>query len=417
MKKRIALLAALCLLMSLLAGCSAGGTDNGIPAAAFSSGNVLTLPIKATLNEGDYVSYGGHQFTSTKALSKMADLITKNNETVTAASYTNAHGDCWLFSKQTTTGTDYWCLYQSDPGGAKNQYIFSGMHRILTLSAGEGDLDLLMPLHLISDSYIRDNMGSRLTLDKEYSCGVQEADSTVAELFRAFYQSAGLYRIAASGDGFTLALNDVSSQLLLQFSFSEHDDSGWFTITDVTVHEPEPVDELSVVWTQDAETAPVEKTISGGDATQLSALLIAFDYTAGATDVVYPYRVDLGENQYSIRLVWKDNAWSGTAEYNGKTSALNTRTASIVAALLGVNGLMPLQEGSDELTDAPLIDCMATTNDVNVRATPSTSGKILVTLPSSSPVAVVGKTDNWYQILFNDQLAYMSADYLRAVNE
>ena len=33
------------------------------------------------------------------------------------------------------------------------------------------------------------------------------------------------------------------------------------------------------------------------------------------------------------------------------------------------------------------------------------------------PVAVVGKTDNWYQILFNDQLAYMSADYLRAVNE
>lgn len=189
---------------------------NGIPAAAFSSGNVLTLPVKATLNEGDYVSYGGHQFTSTKALSKMADLITKNNDTVTAASYTNAHGDCWLFSKQTTTGTDYWCLYQSDPGGAKNQYIFSGMHRILTLSAGEGDLDLLMPLHLISDSYIRDNMGSRLTLDKEYSCGVQEADSTVAELFRAFYQSAGLYRITASGDGFTLALNDVSSQLLLR---------------------------------------------------------------------------------------------------------------------------------------------------------------------------------------------------------
>ena len=128
MKKRIALLAALCLLVSLLAGCSAGGTDNGIPAAAFSSGNVLTLPVKATLNEGDYVSYGGHQFTSTKALSKMADLITKNNDTVTAASYTNAHGDCWLFSKQTTTGTDYWCLYQSDPGGAKNQYKIGRAH-------------------------------------------------------------------------------------------------------------------------------------------------------------------------------------------------------------------------------------------------------------------------------------------------
>ena len=92
---------------------------------------------------------------------------------------------------------------------------------------------------------------------------------------------------------------------------------------------------------QDAETEPVVRTVSGGDAMQLSALLIAFDYTAGATDVVYPYAVDLGEAKYSLRLVWKDNAWSCTAEYDGKTSALNTRSASIIAALLGVamNGI------------------------------------------------------------------------------
>ena len=415
MKKQIALLLAAVLLVSLFAGCSKKSDQTGIPAAAFYTGSVLTLPVKAELNEGDYVSYGGHQFTSKTKLAKMADLITKNNDTVTATSYTNAHGICWLFSQQTTSGTDYWCLYQSDPGNTKNQYIFSGLHRVLSLDSGE--LDLLLPLHLISDSGIRDNMGSRLSLGREYSCGVQDGDSTVAELFQTFYQSAGLYRISPVSGGFTLALNDVSTNLLLQFTFSDHDDSSWFTISDITVHEPEPVDDLTVTWTKDADTEPVTQSISGADATTLSALLIAFDYTAGATDVVYPYSVNLGENQYSLRLVWKDNAWSGTAEYDGKTSALNTRSASIIAALLGVNGLMPVQDTSDEVTVSALVDCMATTNDVNVRSTPSTSSTILVTLPQNSPVAVTGKTEGWYQVLFNDQLAYMSADYLRAVSE
>ena len=78
---------------------------------------------------------------------------------------------------------------------------------------------------------------------------------------------------------------------------------------------------------------------------------------------------------------------------------------------------MPVKEADSETTVSPMVDCMATTNDVNVRTSPSTSSTILVTLPQSSPVAVTGKTDKWYQILFNDQYAYMSADYLRAVSE
>lgn len=92
-------------------------------------------------------------------------------------------------------------------------------------------------------------------------------------------------------------------------------------------------------------------------------------------------------------------------------------THAVMDALLGVNGLMPVQETNDEVTVSALVDCMATTNDVNVRSTPSTSSTILVTLPQNSPVAVTGKTEGWYQVLFNDQLAYMSADYLRAVSE
>ena len=85
MKKQLALWLALVLLVSVLAGCSGKSTDTGIPAAAFSTQSVLTLPLKAELNSGDYLTYGGHQFISKKSLSKMADLIVKNNENVTSA--------------------------------------------------------------------------------------------------------------------------------------------------------------------------------------------------------------------------------------------------------------------------------------------------------------------------------------------
>lgn len=422
MKKLLALLLACAMFAALLTGCSGSADETGIPAQAFSTGTVLVLPLKAELNEGNYVSYGGHQFNSSKKLEKLENLITKNNESVTATEYENAYGVCALFTVETPSGTDAWCLYRTDPSNTKDQYIFSGLHRELTLP--DMQMDILMPLHLISDSHIRDNMGSRVMLNTEYACGLKDADSTLAALFQSFYQSSGLYRITSAENGFILALSDPSSKLQLQFSFSQHDDSDWFTITDATEHEPEPSDTVSVRWTQTAdegeeETAPVEAQLLGDDALQLSALLISLSYSAGSTDVAYPYSVSFDESSYSLRLLWKDNAWSGTVECEAKTSALTTKSASVVAALLFNNGLIELDENEENVAPdgiVPMADCMATTGDVNVRSQPSTSGTILETLPKDSPVAVTARTGDWYQIIFGDQVAYMSAQYLKDVN-
>ncbi len=418
MKKLLALVLACVMLLALLTGCSGSSDETGIPAQAFSTGTVLVLPLKAELNEGDYVFYGGHQFSSGKKLEKLEALITKNNESVTVTEYENAYGTCALFTVETPSGTDAWCLYRIDPSNTKDQYVFSGLHRELTLTASE--MDILMPLHLISDSHIRDNMGSRVALDTEYACGLNEADSTLAELFRSFYQSSGLYRITAAENGFILAPSDPSSNLQLQFSFSQHDDSDWFIITDATEHEPEPTDTLNIKWVRsDEEQTRTEAQLSGDDALELSALLISLSYSAGSTDVEYPYTVSFDECSYSLRLLWKDNAWSGTAEFEGKTSALTTKSASLIAALLFNNNLVELAEGED--TTAPegivrMADCMATTGDINVRSQPSTSGSILETLPKDSPVAITARTDDWYQIIFGDRVAYMSAQYLKDVS-
>lgn len=107
----------------------------------------------------------------------MAKLITKNNENVTAANYDNAYGSAVLFTRDTGSGVESWCLYQQDPTHISNWYVFMGCHR--EVSMPDGILDMLLPLHLISDSYLRDNMGSRLALDTAYACGAKSAEATM----------------------------------------------------------------------------------------------------------------------------------------------------------------------------------------------------------------------------------------------
>ena len=86
-------------LIVIISSCSKKNQGAGITAQAFSTGSELTLPVNAELNSGDYVSYGGYQFETGTKLAKMAKLITKNNENVTAASYDNAYGSAYLFTR------------------------------------------------------------------------------------------------------------------------------------------------------------------------------------------------------------------------------------------------------------------------------------------------------------------------------
>ena len=123
-------------LIVIISSCSKKNQGAGITAQAFPTGSVLTLPVNADLNSGDYVSYGGYQFETGTKLSKMAKLITKNNENVTATSYDNAYGSAYLFTRDTGSGVESWCLYQKDPAHISKWYIFMGNHREVELPDG-----------------------------------------------------------------------------------------------------------------------------------------------------------------------------------------------------------------------------------------------------------------------------------------
>lgn len=57
-------------------------------------------------------------------------------------------------------------------------------------------------------------------------------------------------------------------------------------------------------------------------------------------------------------------------------------------------------------------DAVATGNDVNVRKAPSTGGDSLGQLKEGETVVVTGQSGDWYRISYNGETAYVSKDYI-----
>ena len=330
----VAALVLLVLIIVLVArGCSKG-SDTVIQAKAFSTGTTIDLPLSAELNESDFVSYGGYQFTTKKKLSALSKLITKNNDGVTAETYTNSYGDCGVYTKPNESGgKDTWCLYVKDPKNTNEQwYFFMGEHREIALDSGT--LDMLLPLHLISDASLRDTMFAAIQPGTPYTCGVSKLPDgqTLSGLFRTFYEESGLYTVTTSDKGFTLVPRGGAQELM--FQFDEQDTNGQFMITVPQAAEPQPSTSAVVTYGKDD---PV--TLPEIDAAELSAVLIEANYKKTGKTADYQYTVDVGGQIYEVALDWKDNTWNGSVRYNGQVAMLVTKSSCTIASIFASNHL------------------------------------------------------------------------------
>lgn len=425
------LLAALAILVVIVVvivavakGCSAK-PENPILAQAFQSKSELMLPVDTTLNSGDFLAYGGYQFETKKSLSAMEKLVVKNNENVTSTTYTNAAGSCCVFTRPGDVGTDQWCLYQKDPNLAKNLFIFMGMQR--EVSMPDGKLSILLPLHLISDSDLRDNMGACLELGKAYTCGLDkmDGDQTLAGMFRGFYEESGKYVVISSSVGFSMYPKADSSRELI-FSFDEADGAGKFVVTVPVEPEPEPSAVAEVLSFAVEGAAPV--SLPEGSAIELSDLVLHQSFQPGEPfEDAVEYALSINGDVYDLVKSWQADSWSVrlTSQSTGAAAKLSTKDSCTVMAILGASGVpgVPTRDVSDWAGDvdtafSPSPAHMVTTADVNVRTLPATNGsQILMTMPNGSSVAVVARNAaGWCEIWYNNRLAYMKADYLKLVD-
>ena len=387
--------------------------DTTVTAQAFSTEAELKLPLSVKLNEGDYLSYGGYQFETSKKIASLVKTINKNNDGVTATSFTNAHGTCYLFTKQTETGVDHWALYPKD---IANYYIFMGTHREVALDGSR--LDILLPLHLVSDSALMDNMGGQIQLDTSYACGYDglKEGETLATLFRAYYEESGLYTVTSSDGGFTIVPKGSDKTLI--FTFQEDGTSGMFAVSVPVAAEPEPTSSVSISWLgSNGESVQLPEQ----DAITLSEIIANANYKPGDTQIETAYAVDMDGTGYGLELTWSADTWSATV-YSGESglAVLTTKDSCMVAAIIGANdaGNVPARDDANWFGDlsanfSAAAAQMVTTGDINVRSAPSTSSTILMTMPQDSSVAVIGISDEWCEIWYNNQRAYMSSQYLK----
>lgn len=406
----VAILVVFVAIIVIIAKSCSATPDTTVTAQAFSTQTELKLPLSVKLNEGDYLSYGGYQFETTKKISSLVKTIGKNNDGVTSASFTNAHGTCYLFTMQGETSVDHWVLYPKD---IANYYIFMGTHREVALDGSR--LDILLPLHLVSDSALMDNMGGQIQLGTAYACGYDglKDGETLASLFRAYYEESGLYTVTSSDGGFTIVPKGSDKTLI--FTFQEDGTSGMFAVSVPVSTEPEPTSSASIRY-NDGEAVQLPEQ----DAISLSEIIVNANYRQGDVELATPYQVEMEGTTYGISLSWASDTWSATITGDSGVATLTTRDSCMVAAIIGANdaGGVPARDDASWFGDlstsfAAAAAQMVTTGDINVRSAPSTSSTILMTMPQDSSVAVIGVSDEWCEIWYDGQRAYMSSQYLK----
>ena len=160
------------------------------------------------------------------------------------------------------------------------------------------------------------------------------------------------------------------------------------------------------------------------DAIALSEIIVNASYRqTEPMDDITPYEVDMEGTTYRISLTWSTDTWSATVRGDSGLATLTTKDSCMVAAIIGANdaGGVPARDDASWFGDlsadfSAAAAQMVTTGDINVRSAPSTSSTILMTMPQDSSVAVIGISDEWCEIWYNNQRAYMSSQYLKTVS-
>ena len=289
-----------------------------------------------------------------------------------------------------------------------------GTHREVALDGSR--LDILLPLHLVSDSALMDNMGGQIQLDTSYACGYDglKEGETLAALFRAYYEESGLYTVTSSDGGFTIVPKGSDKTLI--FTFQEDGTSGMFAVSVPVVTAPEPTSAASIRYEQGEAVQLPEQ-----DAIALSEIIVNASYRqTEPMDDITPYEVDMEGTTYRISLTWSTDTWSATVRGDSGLATLTTKDSCMVAAIIGANdaGGVPARDDASWFGDlsadfSAAAAQMVTTGDINVRSAPSTSSTVLMTMPQDSSVAVIGISDEWCEIWYNNQRAYMSSQYLK----
>ena len=117
----------------------------------------------------------------------------------------------------------------------------------------------------------------------------------------------------------------------------------------------------------------------------------------------------------SVEVVAEVDGWYKIT-YGGSTGYMSSDYITLSTGTESAGTTTP-SAPSTPSTSEPNVEAMdetgyVTGNYVRLRKGPSTTDAIITTLNNGASVSITGKTGNWYQIKYNGNVGYMSADYI-----
>ena len=122
------------------------------------------------------------------------------------------------------------------------------------------------------------------------------------------------------------------------------------------------------------------------------------------------WRLRADGTEYGITLTLEENIWHCRLTQDGQTATLTGGDALRIAAICAANGISP-----DAWVDVTAASGEKTaTTALNLRSRPGTDGDIVAAISAGTAVTVTGQTSTgWYQVLYEEQTLYASAEYLK----
>ena len=225
MKKRLFLICLLGLLV--LAGCDGSGWSKTIKAQAHPSMNVLELNVGARLNPGNYLSYGGNQFTSELAPLEIVQRGGSVDFTAEAVRRADEPAGYLLSVKQENGAKDFYWLTQTIRKDGEQWYRYTGMrYRLRPEQEVEGAKALYALIPAFALDAVTSNRNEQdLTLGQSYHCNAVTVGETdwpePQQLFAAFYRASGWYDVEEDGIVLTVRPKGEDSGAALRFSFED----------------------------------------------------------------------------------------------------------------------------------------------------------------------------------------------------
>lgn len=109
----------------------------------------------------------------------------------------------------------------------------------------------------------------------------------------------------------------------------------------------------------------------------------------------------------SVKLTGIDNGWYQLS-YNGKTGYMRSDYIDVIS----VNGEATEKAKESDTPKEDAIAAIVTADYVNFRTNPSTDSSIIRTLNKNAEITILSKSGNWYKIIYNGVIGYMSSSYV-----